>query len=151
MTLRDDAAATRRAAPASPSPRLPDTGETVTEILDRVRPADYNGLRLAVGGANNIGLMPAPAPPPPITMAGRQALRVDRQPAPPRRPRPPAGPQSHPVPARQGHHPEKPRPRRPHLPREGRPGTRRPLRNRRTTAMIIVDEAAELLRCGGQP
>ena len=52
---------------------FPDNGETVTEILDRVRPAGYDGRTWQWGGANDIGLMPAPASPPPITMAGRQA------------------------------------------------------------------------------
>ena len=37
-----------------------------------MRPAGYDGRTWQWGGANNIGLMPAPAPAP-ITMAGRQA------------------------------------------------------------------------------
>jgi hypothetical protein len=47
---------------------FPDTGESVTEILDRVRPADYDGSTVIFGGASDAGLpggaYPQPAPVP---------------------------------------------------------------------------------------
>jgi hypothetical protein len=56
---------------------FPDTGESVTDILDRVRPADYNATTVIFAGASGTGLpdpgprtepvtryQPAPAPPP---------------------------------------------------------------------------------------
>ena len=130
---------------------FPDNGETVTEILDRVKPASYDGRTWRWGGANNIGLMPAPAAAPPITMAGRQAPWVMTV-NPPR----PGGP----GPTRQAlevtrflhakvtilkkrGHADRISPEKVDLVPADR------LRNRRTTALLIVNEAAELLRCGG--
>ena len=129
---------------------FPDTGETVTEILDRVKPASYDGRTWRWGGANNIGLMPAPAAAPPITMAGRQAPWIE----------PTAtyspGPTSQALEVTRFLHAKVTiLKRRGHADRISPekvdlvPADR--LRNRRTTAMIIVDEAAELLRCGGEP
>ena len=129
---------------------FPDNGETVTEILDRVKPASYDGRTWRWGGANNIGLMPAPAAAPPITMAGRQAPWIE----------PTAtyspGPTSQALEVTRFLHAKVTiLKRRGHADRISPekvdlvPADR--LRNRRTTAMIIVDEAAELLRCGGQP
>src|SRR6266704_1256992 len=45
---------------------FPGTGESVTEILDRVRPAGYDGTTIEVSGASGAGLPPGaiygPAP-----------------------------------------------------------------------------------------
>lgn len=55
---------------------FPDTGESVTEILGRVRPADYDGTTVIFAGASDAGLpdggiYPAPVPPRTQSAAGR--------------------------------------------------------------------------------
>jgi hypothetical protein len=42
---------------------FPDTGESVTEVLDRVRPADYDGTTVIFGGASDAGQPEAGNPP----------------------------------------------------------------------------------------
>ena len=130
---------------------FPDTGESVTEILDRVRPADYDGRTWQWGGASDVGLMAAPvSDAPTILLAGQQAPWVMTvNPGRPGQPTPQALEVTRFLHAkvtilkRRGHadriSPEKV---------DLVPADR--LRNRRTTAMLIVNEAAELLRCGGE-
>jgi hypothetical protein len=75
---------------------FPDTGESVTEVLDRVRPADYDGTTIIFGGASNAGLAdrdiyphePYPDPAPRTEPAPR--LRAQPRYQPPQQP-PPAG------------------------------------------------------------
>jgi hypothetical protein len=74
---------------------FPDTGETVTEILDRARPADYDGTTVIFEGASDAGLMdhdvylhePYPDPAPPAEPAARLRAQPRYQPQQP----PPAG------------------------------------------------------------
>ena len=69
---------------------IPDTGESVTEILERVRPADYDGTTVIFGGASDAGLAdgdvyphePYPDPAPRTEPAARLRARPPQQPPP---------------------------------------------------------------------
>jgi hypothetical protein len=74
---------------------FPETGESVTEILERARPADYDGTTVIFEGASDAGLMdhdvylhePYPDPAPPAEPAARLRAQPRYQPQQP----PPAG------------------------------------------------------------
>jgi hypothetical protein len=134
----------------------PCTGASLAEILDRARPADYNGMTWplpdwraapAWHGASDIGL------PEGTQIITGQRERYVMTVNPPR----PGGPGPTPqalevarflrakvtILARRGHLDRISPDKLAMLPADR-------IRNRRTTARLIVDEAAELLRCGGE-